>query len=131
VDLAAFPGLKVERTAAALSEILADYDMAVTANSTSAAVDAYLSGLPVIIALDGDELNLSPLRDEAQVCFVSSCEELTDALRTLSRRVAPTIPDNSDFFHLDQGLPRWRKLLRAGNSGCADSKVPSTFPHTS
>jgi surface carbohydrate biosynthesis protein (TIGR04326 family) len=131
VDLAAFPGLKADRTTEALSEILGDYDVAVVANSTSAAVDAYLSGLPVIIALDGDELNLSPLRGEAEVCFVSTCEELTEALRAARRGAAPANPGANDFFHLDPALPRWKRLLRTGSPDRADSKMFSVSSHAS
>ena len=44
-----------------LVNVMADFDIAISANSTSASVDAFQSGLPVTIVYDESELNLSPL----------------------------------------------------------------------
>ena len=52
VDLAEYPGLRAGQTRESLAQILAGFDVAVAANSTSAAVDAYIAGLPVIIGLE-------------------------------------------------------------------------------
>lgn len=108
-DLAAYPALRVSETREALGRILRDYDVAVAANSTSAAVDAYVAGVPVIIALDGDSLNLSPLRGRRDARFVSTAQELADALQA-SPGGRPGC-ERSDFFFLDADLRRWRQLL--------------------
>jgi surface carbohydrate biosynthesis protein (TIGR04326 family) len=109
VNLAEYPGMEAVVTAESLAGILARYDVAVAANSTSAAVDAYVAGLPVIIGLDGDDLNLSPLRGSSGVRFVTTPEELAEALQTAGREV-PTA-ERDHFFFLDAELPRWRRLL--------------------
>jgi surface carbohydrate biosynthesis protein (TIGR04326 family) len=111
VNLADYPDLKTDETKDALGQILGAFDVAVAANSTSAAVDAYLAGLPVIIGLDGDELNLSPLRGQHEVRFVSTCEELAEALQTVGRGTAIKESDREHFFFLELDLPRWRRLL--------------------
>jgi surface carbohydrate biosynthesis protein (TIGR04326 family) len=109
VDLAAYPELRAMETREALSRILGDHDVAVAANSTSAAVDAFVAGVPVIIAVDGDSLNLSPLRGRAGVRFVSTVAELAQSLQTTTAGASPG--ERADFFFLDRELPRWEHLL--------------------
>ena len=109
VDLAAYPELRAMETREALSRILGDHDVAVAANSTSAAVDAFVAGVPVIIAVDGDSLNLSPLRGRAGVRFVSTVAELAQSLQTTTAGASPG--ERADFFFLDPELPRWEHLL--------------------
>ena len=110
VDLEDYPSLSLKIVADPLAVILRDYDVAYGSNGTSAVVDAYLAGVPVVVMLDERELNFSPLRGRPGVRFVSTPEELTKALHAaseerLSRR------DSSDFFFLDPELPRWSRLL--------------------
>ena len=110
VRLADYPGLPADETTEALDRILCDYDVAIAANSTSAAVDAYHAGLRVIVAMDGAEMNLSPLRGRPGVRFVGTPGELADALRVGESDDARD-PARGDFFFLDAGLPRWQQLL--------------------
>jgi len=111
VRLADYPRLQADETKKSLGEILGAYDVAVTANSTSASIDAYLAGVPVIIGLDGDELNLSPLRGRVGVRFVSTCDELLDALKTAGCGAEISDSDRKQFVFLDPALPRWKRLL--------------------
>jgi surface carbohydrate biosynthesis protein (TIGR04326 family) len=85
--------------------------VAVSANSTSAAVDAYVAGLPVIIGVDGDDLNLSPLRGQAGACFVSSPQDMAAALQAIGSVGAASDRDRKEFFCLDAEMPRWQRLL--------------------
>ena len=82
---------------------------------TSAAVDAYCFGLPVITALDSDALNLSPLRNYDDVCFVSTSEELSGALNSITLRDVEAY-EKKEFFNLDSELPRWKELLLETNT---------------
>jgi surface carbohydrate biosynthesis protein (TIGR04326 family) len=111
IDLTDHPALKAQQTTESLERILASHDVAVSANSTSAAVDAYVAGLPVIISLDGDDLNLSPLRGQSGVRFVSSSQDLADALRAARGDAAVADSDRNEFFLLDPELTRWKRLL--------------------
>ncbi len=92
-----------------LDEILQLYDIAVSSNWTSAAVDAYVAGLPVVVMLDDSELNLSPLRGMAGVHFVSKPRELADAITAPSNFARQDTREN--LFFLDPALPRWKQLL--------------------
>lgn len=102
------PSLTLHMTDAPLIELLADCDVTFASNITSAAVDAYCSGIPVIQVLDGNTFNMSPLRGLNGVVYVTNPTELAEALRGAlhwERGVA------EPYFCLDKKLPRWYKLL--------------------
>jgi surface carbohydrate biosynthesis protein (TIGR04326 family) len=111
VDLAKYRSLAAGETAEPLAQILPEYDVAVSANSTSAAVDAYVAGLPVIIGVDGDDLNLSPLRGQTGACFVSSPQDMAAALQAIGSVGSAPDRDREEFFCLDDEMPRWQRLL--------------------
>jgi surface carbohydrate biosynthesis protein (TIGR04326 family) len=110
IKLRAYPGLQADETTEPLDRILGEYDIALSANGTSASVDAYVAGLPVIIGLDGNALNLSPLRGQPDVRFVSTPKELVEAILA-ARQGSAGDSDYHEFFFLDQDLPRWQRLL--------------------
>lgn len=112
VDVMAHPALKFSVNQAPLEDIMSNFDVAYSCNMTSAAVDAYLGGLPTLVMLDEKELNFSPLRGQAGVHFVSSAEGLAKELESASLRGLSQVP-NKDFFFLDPDMPRWKKLLLA------------------
>ncbi len=89
-------------------------DTAYSSNMTSAAVDAYLTGLPVVVMLEETELNFSPLRGQPGVRFVSTPEELAESLQTADQGMAKG-PDHNEFFFLDPELPRWQRLLSSAS----------------
>jgi surface carbohydrate biosynthesis protein (TIGR04326 family) len=105
-----YPVLKLEISQEPLVELLSECDVVFTSNITSAAVDAYCSGVPVIQMLDGKTFNVSPLRGLKDVVYVTNPLELAEALgkkRDRNRVMAES------YFYLDKALPRWRKLLDA------------------
>jgi surface carbohydrate biosynthesis protein (TIGR04326 family) len=105
-----YPGLWMEVTTDSISELLSGCDVAYTSSVTSAAVDVYCAGVPIVSVLDPSTLNLSPLRGREDVIFVSTPEDLACAL--ISAASAPRLArKQQDFFTLDPKLPRWRKLL--------------------
>jgi surface carbohydrate biosynthesis protein (TIGR04326 family) len=116
VDLGRFPSLKITRTTRPLSELFYHYDVVVSANSTSAAVDAYVALLPVIVAVDGESLNLSPLRGRQGAYFVSSPRELVDSLQSVASAAAQDFR-RDDFFFLSPDLHRWKRLLARSVTG--------------
>jgi surface carbohydrate biosynthesis protein (TIGR04326 family) len=105
-----YPSLQLEIVTENLGKILGDFDVAYASNNTSAAVDAFFIGMPLIVILDDEELNFSPLRGEPRVPFVSSAEDLAAAIDGLA---APAAGESKGvpFFYLDSTLPRWRGLL--------------------
>jgi len=112
VQPADYPGLSMTITMEPIAKLLADCDVAYSSAVTSAAVDAYCSGVPIVSVLDPNTLNLSPLRGCAGALFASTEEELATAL--LSAALVRSLASRQqEFFTLDLQLPRWRTLLVA------------------
>ncbi|QQR81397.1 MAG: hypothetical protein IPJ69_04530 [Deltaproteobacteria bacterium] len=110
INVSDYPSLKLKLVQNPLSEILHMFDVALSSNMTSAGVDAYLGGLPVVVILDETKLNFSPLRGQEDVSFVSTVSALVKALQ-LSYEKMGDKPNNRDFFFLDSELPKWSYLL--------------------
>ncbi|HDR68338.1 MAG TPA: hypothetical protein ENN61_04725, partial [Bacteroidaceae bacterium] len=98
----------IEITNAPLSELLTFCDVVFTSNITSAAVDAYCSGVPVIQMLDGNSLNSSPLRHVDGVIYATNPGELSDALINVSSLRKMNV---KPYFFLDEKLSLWCNLL--------------------
>jgi surface carbohydrate biosynthesis protein (TIGR04326 family) len=96
-----------------IGDVLHRFDIAFASNTTSASLDALLTGVPVIVFLDDACFNQSPLRGAPHVRFVSRPRELADAIDALtSDRVDAAV---DDFFWTDDALPKWSALV-AGSS---------------
>ena len=105
-----YPDLSMTVTMEPIAKLLAECDVAYSSAVTSAAVDAYCAGVPIVSMLDPNTLNLSPLRGCAGELFASTPEELATALT--SAVTTPSTPGNQqEFFTLDPELPRWKKLI--------------------
>ena len=109
VRVADYPAIDLAITNDPLEKILGDFDVAYTSDGTSAAADAFLAGLPVVVALPDSSLNFSPLRGYDGVSFVGSASELAAALLQAPTAESRETPET--FFFLDPAFPRWRRLL--------------------
>lgn len=100
-----------------LGQLIARADIVFSSNASSAAVDAHLSGKPVLTLVDGARFNFSPLRDREGNTFVASADDLVCALeaflaeRASEPKESSRVPRAAQYFHLDPELPRWRELL--------------------
>ncbi len=103
-----YPSLQLQIIDAPLADLFGDCDVVYTSNITSAAVDAYSAGIPVVSVLDGDTFNMSPLRGLAGVTYATNPSELADAL---SRSWESSDLETEPYFCLNEKLPRWRHLL--------------------
>lgn len=101
--------LSFELTNRPLPEIMQNFDLAFSSNTTSAGLDASLAGLSVVVFLDDEDFNHSPLRGVGGIRFAGTAEELAHALQAGKRNNFP--PAAGDFFWLDLQLPRWRTVL--------------------
>ena len=103
-----------------LREALGACDLVYAAAMTTAALEAFVLGVPVVIFLDGKSLNLSPLREISGVPHARDPRELQAAIRDRMGRSGRPIPKVS-ALHLHGGLPRWRNLLELDESStCGD-----------
>lgn len=109
IDMNEYPTLGLSVETGPLSQVLCEYDIAIAVGSTTAALDAYLAGLKVIVFLVNGELNLSPLRGFDSATFVKTPEELFSAIQ--SDIVLNAENKIQEYFWLENELPRWRALL--------------------
>ena len=108
IKVSDYPSLTLEVTDAPLAELFPVCDVAFTSNITSAAVDAYCAGIPVIQILDGNAFNVSPLRGQKEVVYITNPIELAEAFRNAQKRGRVA---DEPYFCLDRELPRWSRLL--------------------
>ena len=93
-----------------LKKILPEIDVTLSSVFTSGELDSYCSGVPVINYLDPNNLNFSNLRGNKNANFISTADELSDALKLAESSISKTgSPD--DFFWLDPDLTKWKSLL--------------------
>lgn len=109
IQLSDYPGCRMKVTMDPVVKLLSGCDVVYSSGLTSAAVEAYCAGVPVISMLDPNTLNLSPLRGREGVLFATTPEELARAL--VAALSFPAATEKKDFFTLDAKFPRWKKLL--------------------
>ncbi len=105
-----YPGIPMTVTMVPIRMLLLQCDVVYTSEMTSAAVEAYCAGLPVISVRDPNTLNLSPLLGREGVVFVSTPDELAHAMNS-SLNTPSSVRKDPEFFALDVDLPRWTQLL--------------------
>jgi len=110
IELMKYPNLKAISKDFSLKELLPMIDVTFVSVLTSAEIDAYCSGRPIINYLDPYDLNFSNLRGIDGIKFVSTSEELDEALEQIEfDGYVKGKPE--DFFWLDPELPKWNALL--------------------
>ena len=112
VNPSEYPKINMTVTKEPLLKILPSCDVVYASSVTSAAVDAYCAGKPVITSLNSNTLNLSPLRGRENTFFVSTPKQMVESFKIISRSNF-TLKDKQEFFTLDKDLPRWKKLIAA------------------
>ena len=97
-------------TSEPINQIINQCNIAFACNVTSASLDAYFYDIPVICFHDLSKLNLSPVRGLDNIIFINSSEELREILSNdIHFR---SINASFNYFYLDKGLKRWKKLLQ-------------------
>ena len=105
-DYLDFPCTVEERL---VGEIVSNFDVVLSSNSTTASIDAYLSGLQVFVMLDRNNLNFNPLRGFDDVYFVASPRQFVQKMGSLSE-TKDTEPNT--LFYLDPEFPKWKSILQ-------------------
>jgi len=112
VDKNLFPNLDFAITYEPLNDILNDFDVAFSSNTTSGGLDAVLYGVRTIVYLDDSDFNHSPARGVDGVRFVANSEELIESLVSTNEHFITY--NVSDFFWLNKELPLWKDMLIDG-----------------
>ena len=111
VDISKYPDLELQITNQDLSVVLNDFDVIISANGTSASLDAYISGCHVLIEISAESLNLNPLRGFSGVTFFMDSIQLTNALKNLLNTTSTCDGTQNEFFYLDDSLSKWKGLI--------------------
>ncbi len=91
-----------------ISEQLEVADLVIAPSSTSAAVEAFCLGIPVVILLGAGTFNYSPLRNMDGVFFTTDEKGLGLAIASAS---AAGRTNPKPYFNIDSTFTRWRSLL--------------------
>ncbi len=89
-----------------LSDFIEQFDIVIISNSTSACLDAYISGRRVIIFLDENDLNHSPMRGSQDVTFTTYADFLNMGI-DFSDDYRPS----EKYFWLSKNFNYWHKFL--------------------
>ena len=90
---------------------LAECDVALCSNISSASLDANLRGIPILLFRDGRAFNGSPLIAQSGIKYVNDATEVAAALEELNLGGSPIFMEHTYSMYLDSGLPKWRTLL--------------------
>ena len=100
--------VKFESSDLSLIESLQMCDAVLTGGGTSAAVDAYCSGIRVVQVLAPDQFNMCPLRGLPGVTYVRNALELQQVIDGSART---SFEERAEYFNLNEGLPGWKQIL--------------------
>jgi surface carbohydrate biosynthesis protein (TIGR04326 family) len=89
-----------------LEELLAPGTIVWASNSTTAALEAALRGLPVVVQAAENDFDLCPLQGISGLVRIRNGADVARALASVTRLTLP-----GEYLALDPALPRWRKLL--------------------
>ena len=115
LDINIFKKLNINETKGEIFKSLPKADIAYCSSSTSACIDSYSYGLPVIIPLDPKTLNISPLKDFKSVCFIKNTTDLENAIIKFSSQNKDSVQKRC-IFNLSPNLQDWQNLLYENNS---------------
>jgi surface carbohydrate biosynthesis protein (TIGR04326 family) len=110
IDINYYPGLKMKLVQGLLGDLFPQVDIIINTVFSSSVLDAYCSGKPVISCLDPKSLNLSILRGNRGIKFISTSFQLEKAVEQIKfsnqKKGNP-----ADYFWLDPALPRWKNII--------------------
>lgn len=105
-----YPELDLNVVMTPIENLLSECDVAYTSAVTSAAMDAYCAGIPVVSVWDPTTLNMSPLRGFPGTFHASTASDLIKALKFIRESNFTSSP-KENIFALNMTLPLWRQLL--------------------
>ncbi len=117
IDLKLFNNLDIKKANQSIFELLPKADASYCSAFTSACIDAYSLGMPVIIPLDPQILNLSPLKNFKAVNFIKNTRDLEKVIIKLSTRNNYSSSQRC-IFNLSPDLKCWQKLLYENDFSC-------------
>src|SRR4029077_13838520 len=87
--------------------------LVLASNTTSAALEAYVSGGRLLVLDDRSGVNYSPLGGVPGVSFVRDADDVCSAIEALDPGAREHQRQTDGFFTIDPDLPRWRRYFDA------------------
>ena len=103
--------IKYKITHKPISELINKVDLVFTSNSTSVALEFFYLEKYIISMLDESKLNLSPLRKEKGVEFISNSKDLKNSL-TRYKSNFNSIRKNYNCFYINENFCNWLALIQ-------------------
>lgn len=110
IDKGDYSDLNIKITNNMIHMILDECDIAISSMSTSASVDVYITGKPVVIYLDERTLATSPLTEDDGIAFVTTGVDF-EKIISGANKIEFKDDQGKDYFYLDENLTKWRELL--------------------
>ncbi|MEG2172119.1 MAG: hypothetical protein RRY29_02525 [Desulfovibrionaceae bacterium] len=92
---------------APIGDLLTSGTMVWASNSTTVALEAALHGLPVMVQLPANDVDLCPLQGIEGVARIANAQHVAAALKAPQHAHLA-----SEYLALDPALPRWRTFLK-------------------
>ena len=108
-----YPKLSLSITHKPLQKITNNFDIIFSSNTTSASLDCFLMGKKVMIFMDENNLNFSPLRNVNGVSFVRNYHEIYFELKSEKSPYEPS--KINSFFWIDKDMSKWKKIIKRLN----------------
>lgn len=93
-----------------LRSLFDDHDLVICSAVSSAALECYIYGKPLLVFFDPAGFNLSSVRGLSGVTFFSTVEHLVSHLVDINLLKPPRVNARC-FFNIDSSLPLWKRLL--------------------
>ena len=92
-----------------MQDIVSKFDVVVAPAATLSVLEAYLNNINIIIFLDKDEINLSPLRDIPEVKLAYDLDTMNKAFSI--QKIKNPLNKEQNLFWFDKNLTLWKKIL--------------------
>jgi len=109
INYSKYPFISFDISEEPIGDLFKKFDLVFVSNSTSASLEAFLSGLSVAVFIDGDDFNHSPLKGVLEVAFVTNAQELVNFFKV--QTTDNVMPMVDHYFWLDNHLGRWSHLI--------------------
>ena len=112
MDLNQYPSLNINEVKLPLNKILSQFNTCIAIGSTTAGLNAYLSGLRVSVFLVEGELNLSPLKGIPSIKYLYNLVDLKSFISGNRESHPVKSEDSLPYFWQDSFLSKWNSLVK-------------------
>lgn len=102
-----------KKTKLSIADLSKEYSYAIVSNSTSAVIDLYLLGFKLIVIVDNDFVNFSPLKGLKDSLFLYNQNLLSNSLDEIDKNYELD-KKKTNFFYYSPNYDLWNSLINKG-----------------